>query len=143
MENTVRYHGVVKDVSDGHLQVGIMKSSACGGCTIKGHCNSAEAKERMVDVDDPEAHRYQVGQDVWIVGRPSMGMKALAYGIALPFLVVVVSLFIFSALLPSDLWAALCALGMLIPYYIILYTRREQMKKELSFAVLPFEENYN
>ena len=143
MENTVRYHGVVKEVTHGNLRVGIMKSSACGGCSIKGHCNSAEAKERFVDVDDPEAQSYHVGQEVWIVGSPSMGWKALGYGIALPFLVVFTSLFVFSAFMESDLWAALCALGMLIPYYILLYSQREKMKKELSFAVVPFAENYN
>ena len=143
MENTVRYHGVVKEVTHGHLRVSIMKSSACGGCNIKGHCNSAEAKERFVDVDDPEAQSYHVGQEVWIVGSPSMGWKALGYGIALPFLVVFISLFVFSAIMESDLWAALCALGMLIPYYILLYSQREKMKKELSFAVVPFAENYN
>ena len=143
MENTVRYHGVVKEVSDGHLQVGIMKSSACGGCTIKGHCNSAEAKERMVDVDDPSAFLYHEGQDVWIVGSSSIGWKALGYGIVIPFFVVIISLFVFSAWMNNELWAALCALGMLIPYYIILYANRERMKKQLSFAVLPFEENYN
>ena len=143
MENTVRYHGVVKEVSDGHLQVGIVKSSACGGCTIKGHCNSAEAKERMVDVDDPSAYLYLEGQDVWIVGSSSIGWKALGYGILLPFAMVFVSLFVFSALLKNDLWAALCALAMLIPYYIIMYNSREKLKKQLSFAVLPFEENNN
>lgn len=143
MENTVRYHGVVKEVSDGHLQVGIMKSSACGGCTIKGHCNSAEAKERMVDVDDPSAYQYHEGQDVWIVGSSSIGWKALGYGIVIPFFVVIISLFVFSAWMKNELWAALCALGMLIPYYIVLYTYREKMKKQLSFAVLPFEDNYN
>lgn len=143
MGNTVRYHGIVKEVSDGHLQVGIMKSSACGGCTIKGHCNSAEAKERMVDVDDPSAYLYHEGQDVWIVGSSSIGWKALGYGIVIPFFVVIISLFVFSAWIKNDLWAALSALGMLIPYYIILYSNREKMKKQLSFAVLPFEENYN
>ncbi len=143
MENTVRYHGVVKEVSDGHLQVGIVKSSACGGCTIKGHCNSAEAKERMVDVDDPSAYLYHEGQDVWIVGSSSIGWKALGYGILLPFAMVFVSLFVFSALLKNDLWSALCALAMLIPYYIIMYNSREKLKKQLSFAVLPFEENNN
>ena len=143
MGNTVRYHGVVKEVSDGHLQVGIMKSSACGGCTIKGHCNSAEAKERMVDVDDPSAFLYHEGQDVWIVGSSSIGWKALGYGIIIPFFVVIISLFVFSAWMKNELWAALSALGMLIPYYIILYSNRERMKKQLSFAVLPFEENYN
>ncbi|MBO7553282.1 MAG: SoxR reducing system RseC family protein [Bacteroidaceae bacterium] len=143
MGNTVRYHGIVKEVSDGHLQVGIMKSSACGGCTIKGHCNSAEAKERMVDVDDPSAYLYHEGQDVWIVGSSSIGWKALGYGIVFPFFVVFISLFVFSAWIKNDLWAALSALGMLIPYYIILYSNREKMKKQLSFAVLPFEENYN
>lgn len=143
MENTVRYHGVVKEVSEGHLQVAIMKSSACGGCSVKGHCNSAEAKERFVDVDDPRALSYHVGQDVWIVGSPSIGWKALGYGMALPFLVVFISLFVFSSFMKSDLWAALCALGMLIPYYISLYCRRETLKKTLSFTVVPFEENYN
>lgn len=143
MGNTVRYHGIVKEVSDGHLQVGIMKSSACGGCTIKGHCNSAEAKERMVDVDDPSAYLYHEGQDVWIVGSSSIGWKALGYGIVIPFFVVFISLFMFSSWIKNDLWAALSALGMLIPYYIILYSNREKMKKQLSFAVLPFEENYN
>ena len=141
--NEVRYHAVVKEVSDGHLQVGIVKSSACGGCSIKGHCNSAEAKERLVDVYDASALNYSKGQDVWLVGSSTMGWKALAYGIGIPFLIVFVSIVVLTMVVSSELWVALIALFLLTPYYIILYKNKEKMKRQFAFSVAPFEVNNN
>jgi len=139
MDKTVRYHGIIKSVDSGHLQVGIVQSSACGGCSIKGHCSSAESKERLVDVYTAEAHEYQLGQDVWLLGSPTMGWKALWYGIALPFIVVFASLIIFTVVLQNDLWAALGALAMLIPYYYVIYRSKNKLQRELAFQVTPFE----
>ena len=139
MDKTVRYHGVVKSVGKGHLQVSIVKSSACGECSVKGHCSSAEAKERLVDVYTAEAHEYELGQDIWLLGSPIMGWKALWYGIVLPFIVVFTSLIIITVVLQDDLWAALGALAMLIPYYYILYKKRDKFRQKLAFQVTPFE----
>lgn len=143
MGREVRYHGVVKQVGEGYLQVGIMKSSSCISCSVKGHCSSAEAKERLVDVETTLATTYQLGQDVWLIGSVSTGWKALVYGVICPFLVVFISLIVFAAVMESELWAAIGALAMLAPYYIILYKNKESMKKQLSFSVLPFDENNN
>lgn len=138
MANTIiRHQGIVENISGSHLQVRIVQTSACASCSVKGHCTSAETKEKLVDVYDVDAASYRPGDRVWVAGRLSMGAMAVLLAFILPFLVLIVSLFVLMAVRNDELFAALGSLALLIPYYYILWLNKARIGKNFSFSVLP------
>ena len=104
MADTIRHQGIVENINGTHLQVRIVQTSACASCSIKGHCSSADTKEKLIDVID-ESSSYQPGDRVWVVGELSMGVMAV--------------------------------LGLLIPYYYILWLNKSRLGKKFSFSIKP------
>ena len=121
MANTIRHQGIVENINGSHLKVRIVQTSACASCSVKGHCTSADTKEKLIDVTDINAASYQAGDRVWVVGELSM----------------VISLFVFMAVWNDELSSALCSLALLIPYYYIMWLNKSRMGKKFSFTIRP------
>ena len=136
MADTIRHQGIVENINGTHLQVRIVQTSACASCSIKGHCSSADTKEKLIDVID-ESSSYQPGDRVWGTGELSMGVMAVLFAFIFPFLILIISLFVFMAIWNDELRSALCSLALLIPYYYILWLNKSRMGKKFSFSVRP------
>lgn len=123
MTNNIKHLGIVENIDGFHLKVRIVQTSACSSCSIKGHCSASETKEKLIDVyNHNPSLNPQVGQRVMITGSTSMGMKAVGWAFIMPFLILLVSLFVSMKLTQHDeVLSALVALLMLVPYYIILF----------------------
>ena len=139
MTNVIKHQGIVENINGSHLQVRIIQTSACAACSIKGHCTSADTKEKLIDVIDEQASRYRCGDQVWVMGELRMGAQAVLYAFVLPFLLVVGALFAFMAMWSDELLSALSALALLIPYYYILWLNRSRLKRKFSFCIQPIE----
>ena len=137
MANTIRHQGIVENIKGSHLQVRIIQTSACASCSIKGHCSSADTKEKLIDVTDDNVSSYQPGDRVWVIGELSMGVMAVLLAFILPFLVLIFSLFIFMTIWNDELGSALCSLALLIPYYYILWLNKSRLGKKFSFSISP------
>ncbi len=137
MANTIKHQGIVENIKGSHLQVRIIQTSACASCSIKGHCSSADTKEKLIDVTDDNVSSYQPGDRVWVIGELSMGVMAVLLAFILPFLVLIFSLFIFMAIWNDELGSALCSLALLIPYYYILWLNKSRLGKKFSFSISP------
>ena len=137
MANTIKHQGIVENINGSHLKVRIVQTSACASCSVKGHCTSADTKEKLIDVTDINAASYQVGDRVWVVGELSMGVMAVLLAFILPFLILVISLFVFMAVWNDELSSALCSLALLIPYYYIMWLNKSRMGKKFSFTIRP------
>ena len=136
MTDTINHQGIVKNISGSHVSVRIIQTSACSACSVKGHCSSADNKEKVIDVIAPP-NTYRVGEEVMIVGATSMGLMAVLLAFVVPFFLLVISLFIAMELMNNDLWAALFALGILVPYYIILWINKSRLKQQFTFTIKP------
>ena len=75
--NTIKHLGIVENIQGSHLSVRIVQTSACAACSAKGHCSSADSKDKIIDIIDTAASSYQVGEKVMVVGETSMGMMAV------------------------------------------------------------------
>ena len=139
MANTIKHQGIVENINGSHLQVRIIQTSACASCSIKGHCSSADTKEKLIDVTDDNVSSYQPGDRVWVIGELSMGVMAVLLAFILPFFVLIFSLFIFMAIWNDELGSALCSLALLIPYYYILWLNKTRMEKKFSFSIRPID----
>ena len=135
--NTIKHLGIVENIQGSHLSVRIVQTSACAACSAKGHCSSADSKDKIIDVIDTAASSYRVGEKVMVIGETSMGMMAVVLAFIIPFILLIFSLFLFMALMENELYAALLSLAILIPYYFILWLNKTRLKQQFSFTIKP------
>ena len=135
--NTIKHLGIVENIQGSHLSVRIVQTSACAACSVKGHCSSADSKDKIIDIIDTAAASYQVGENVMVVGETSMGMQAVALAFIIPFVLLIFTLFLFMALIENELYAALLSLAVLVPYYYILWLNKTRLKQKFAFTIKP------
>ena len=135
--NTIKHLGIVENIQGSHLSVRIVQTSACSACSAKGHCSSADSKDKIIDIIDTAASSYRVGEKVMVIGETSMGMMAVVLAFIIPFVLLIFSLFLFMALMENELYSALLSLAILIPYYFILWLNKTRLKQKFSFTIKP------
>ena len=132
--NTIKHLGIVENIQGSHLSVRIVQTSACAACSAKGHCSSADSKDKIIDIIDTAASSYQVGEKVMVVGETSMGMMAVVLAFVLPFVLLIFSLFLLMALIENELYAALLSLAVL--YLIISFCGSIKRDSNNNFHLL-------
>lgn len=135
MSNKIKHAGVVDGVEGECVRVRILQSSACSACKVAAHCNASETKEKIIDVMDADASHYQKGDRVMVVADTAVGFRASLYGYLLPLILMVVTLVGVLAATHSEGLAAVSALGILIPYYVLLFLMRNKLRNRLSFTL--------
>lgn len=135
MTNNIKHLGIVENINGSHLKVKIVQTSACASCSAKAHCHVSESKEKTIDVYNRENIPCKIGEQVWIVGTTSMGMKAVLLAFIIPFLIILAALIAALHLTENEVVAALIALGTLIPYYLIIYMCRKRLSRSFVFTL--------
>ena len=135
MANTIRHLGIVESIHGHHIQVRIVQVSACATCSIKGHCTTADAKEKLIDVFTSQTEDYQPGDNVWVVGQLSMGWWAVILAFLIPLVLLVAVLFTAHALTGDDLTAVGVTLPVLAAYYLLLRAQRHRMSRKFAFYI--------
>lgn len=136
MIQTITHDAVVKAVDGERICVTIVQSSACSGCAARQMCNSAEAKEKDVEVFTSEAAAYRVGEKVVLEGRLSDGRRAAIIAYGLPLLLLLLVLFIATYLSGSETIGSLWALGSVALYYIVVFLFfRGRLQQSFSFRI--------
>ena len=142
MTDIIKHRGIVENIKGPHIQVRIVQTSACSACSVKGHCNASESKEKLVDVFDVKSSSYRKGEEVMLYGTTSMGMQAVLLAFGIPFVVLLVTLFASMRLTDGDeLQSALIALSALVPYYLIIYACKNKLSRKFSFTIEPIKNN--
>lgn len=135
MSDKIRHQGVVCSTDEGRVCVRILQSSACGGCKVASRCNASDTKEKRVYVDVDDASAYAVGDSVVVATDASVGLRASFYAYLLPLLLMVVMLVVAVVLTDSEGVAALSAIGVLVPYYMLLYFCRDRIGRKIRFEI--------
>ena len=126
--------GTVRAIHDGQRDVEIVQKSACSGCHLKSACTSSDQAEKIIEVPY-FGNEYHVGDEVTVVGSNRMGWEAIAYAFFIPFLLMLLSLVAIIEILNDELLAGLISLGILIPYYVVLYFFRDKLKRKFVFYI--------
>lgn len=136
MSDIIKHQGTVENIEGIHLRVKIVQTSACSACAAHKYCNSSESKEKIIDVYDKNASSYHVGEDVFVYGTTSMGMRAIFWAFAIPFLVMILTLFVTMRLTDgNEVLSSVVTLFSLSLYYLILYLLRGKMSKNFTFTI--------
>ncbi len=136
MSNKIKHAGIVESVNGGCMKVRIMQTSACSGCKISAHCSASDTKEKLVDIyDKTSIAKHQVGDSVVVVASYKTALQAVLYGFVFPFIVLVATLVVILQVSGDEVLAALSSLGILIPYYFIVFLMREKLRQKFTFTL--------
>ena len=132
-ESTIEHTGIVKSVDNKYVVVDIIAHPACSSCAASGICDLSEQRSKEIrTVSNPD---IKVGEQVLVVMKQSLGYRALFLGYLLPFVIVMTILITMTSLSISEPVSGLSALVSLVPYYIIIYLRKEKIGKSFSFTI--------
>ncbi len=136
MENRIRHEGIIEAVDGAKARVRILQVSACAGCKIASHCHTSDSKEKIVDVDIAgRPQQWHVGQSVVVSTQSTMAGKALLIGFGLPLLLMMAVLVACMAAGCGEGITALFIIFALVPYYIIVWLRRDNIARQITFRL--------
>lgn len=130
----MEHEGVILIIKDNTIYVKIQQVSSCNECHAKGMCSIADVKEKIVEIPY-DGGDYKPGDEIYVVGKASMGMKAVFYSFAIPLILLLTVLFAVNHYFQDEKISCFAALAMLIVYYIILYLLKDRFSKEFVFSV--------
>lgn len=127
--------GKVVAVTPEVTTVSLLQHAACGECHAAGICGMAELAEKTVEVPTDPYVLHEVGDEVEVVLKASMGMKAVWLSYAIPLVVILAVILGLLALGVGEVPSALAGLGAGALYYLCLYLLRDRLRNEYVFTI--------
>lgn len=134
-EETVSHEGVITKIDGDTLEIKIIAQSACAACHAKSACTMSDQAEKVLTVPKPEGQEFQLLQKVKVVMAVGQGNKAAVLAYLVPIILLLAALFICLGIGLSEGLAALIGIAVLIPYYLLLYTQRDKLKKKFEYRI--------
>ena len=135
MRNKKSHPGVVDSIEGDCVKVRIVQTSACAACKVAAHCNASESKEKLVDVFGCDTAKYATGQEVVVSASREVANRAILLGFGLPLLLLIGVLLMVLRWTGDEGMAALASLGVLVPYYIVLWLLRDSIRQRVAFRI--------
>ena len=134
-EETISHEGIVTKITDDVLEIKIMAQSACAACHAKSACGMGEQAEKILTVPKPEGQEFHLLQKVNVVMAINQGNKAAILAYLIPILLLLAALFVCLGLGLNEGLSALIGIAVLVPYYMILYTQRDKLKRRFEYRI--------
>lgn len=133
--NIISHEGVVTKITDEELEIKILSQSACAACHAKSACGMGEQAEKILTVPRPKGKDFALMQRVNVRMAIGQGNKAAVLAYLIPIILLLAVLFVCLGLGISEGISALLSVIALIPYYIILYLRRDKLKQKFEYLI--------
>lgn len=130
----IEHRGRVEQVTGEWIVVNILTKSACAHCQLSGSCGLSEAKEKKVEVP-AKGYDYKPGDEVNVWFREGLGFRALFLGYVLPFLLMLTLIISVMQYTGDEGLSGLAGLGILFPYYFLVYLNRDKLRKKFRFHI--------
>ncbi len=131
---SIEHKGRIDSIDGNKINVSFLALSGCASCHAKGVCTAADMKEKSVEVFDI-TNQYEIGEEVNVTLKQSLGFRALLLGYVLPFIMVLFILIILTIITENEAISGLGALSVLGPYYLILYLLKDKIRKKFTFMI--------
>jgi len=129
----IRHTGRIVDIDPQFITVEIISESACASCHAAQLCGMSEAKTKLVEV--PAQLGYEIGEEVWVNMKKTMGLKAVTVAYVVPLVVLMAALLICIALGVGELISGLVAIAAVALYYLAIYLLRNKLRNEYTFYI--------
>ena len=135
MREQVTHTGKVVSMTPKTTTVQIVSHSACSECHAAGLCGLSEFTEKAVEVPTSPSATYGVGDEVQVVLKATMGLKAVWLAYFLPLVVLLGVALGLIALGLSEVVAGLAGIGAVALYYGVLWLLRDRLRNEYVFTI--------
>ena len=135
MKEQVKHTGKVVSMNPQQTTVQIVSHSACSECHAAGLCGMSEYTEKAIQVPTDPYATYGVGDEVQVVLKASMGMKAVWIAYFLPLVVLLAVALGLIALGVQEVVAGLSGIAAVGVYYLIVWLFREKLQNEYVFTI--------
>ncbi len=134
-KNDISHLGKVVELTPEFTSVEIISTSACSACHAKGVCGVSEEVVKVVSVPTSPYANYKVGDEVYVLLKKSMGMKAVWISYVLPVVILMTIILSMSALHFEDLQLGLAGIAGVVIYYLLIYLFRNKLAKDFIFEI--------
>ena len=136
MENeTISHEGIVTKITDDELEIKILAQSACAACHAKSACGMGEQAEKILTLPRPKDKEFKLMQKVNMKMAIGQGNNAAVLAYLIPVILLLAVLFVCLGFGLGEGLSALLGIAALIPYYIVLYLRRDKLKKKFVYTI--------
>lgn len=133
--NEISHRGIITAMTPELTTVEIISVSACAECHAKGVCGMSESKMKEISVPtDPYSDR-KVGDEVDVVLKKSMGLKAVWISYVIPLFILMILILSLSSVTVHEVYAGLGAIGGVALYYLLIYIFRDRLAKDFVFFI--------
>ena len=132
---TISHEGIVTKITDTEIEVKIVAMSACAACHAKGACTMSDQQEKILTLPRPEHQEIHLFQKVNVIMSVGQGNKAALLAYLVPVVILLSVLFLCLGLGINEGLSALLGFAALIPYYVVLYSLRDKLKKKFDYRI--------
>jgi len=133
--NEIDHIGKIIEITPEFTTVEVQTSSACGECRAKGLCGLDDSESRLIIIPTDPYELYQTGEEVQVCLKQTMGLKAVWLGYAVPGLVLLALILIFSHFLESEVMAGVLSIAGVGIYYLLLLVFKKKLSNEYVFYI--------
>ena len=134
-KNEITHRGKIIEITPDFTTVQIVVSSACSACHAKGLCGMSEDEEKVIMVPTDPYTVYQVGDEVQVMTKMSMGLKAVWISYVIPLLILMILILSLSSVIGNELLLGLVAIAGVALYYLGIWLFRDRLSNEFVFYI--------
>ena len=134
-KNEIRHSGRILEITPEFTTVQIVVSSACSSCHAKAMCGMSEDEEKVIMVPTDPYSEHEVGDEVEVKTKMSMGLKAVWISYVIPLAVLMILILSLSAVISNELVLGLVAIAGVALYYFGIWLFRDRLSNEFVFYI--------
>lgn len=129
----IEHDAIIKEINETTYSADILAKAGCISCQLNKVCSVSDMEQKTIIVQKINDRDIKIGENVSVYISQSKGLKAVFLGYILPFLIVFTTLLIVHLITKNDGIAGLASIGILVPYYFILYLLKDKINKNYKF----------
>jgi sigma-E factor negative regulatory protein RseC len=133
--DSIAHSGIINKLDERYYYVSIIAQKSCSNCYSKGLCSITDLNDQIIEVPRKHNNDRKVGDEVEVLMKKSLGVRAVLLGYILPFVLLLSTLILTYEISESEGLAGAAAIFILIPYYFVLYALKERLKSTFVFSI--------
>ena len=134
-KNEISHKGVIKSITPELTTVEILSTSACAECHAKGMCGMSESKVKEISVPTDPYSVHEVGDEVQVMLKKSMGLKAVWISYVIPLFILMILILSLSSVNVHEAYVGLGAIAGVALYYLVIYLFRNRLANGFVFYI--------
>ena len=129
------HSGKILEINPDFTTVQIIVSSACAACHAKTMCGMSEDEEKVIMVPTDPYADHQVGDEVQVMTKMTMGLKAVWISYVIPLAILMILILSLSSVIGNELLLGLVAIAGVALYYFFIWLFRDKLSNEFVFYI--------